>query len=285
MAALGARDFQHAFDRALLQGQIECARWLHAHGRDAGAGHHHGLRARRSTSTASSSSPRRARRSPMSTATGSRRWRWCSRRTAGIPPGSTRSSNLRPARLRTAGHADDGVSSRRRRADSRSTCAAIRACSSAGSRCGEIYPPEMRLRRRRTRHALDADRRNDAAAPRDRFQRARDLRLAARARRGRRTRAPTVDADGFGGHTPLFNAVVCGPWGDARRSRAALLERGASRRTCAPACASSSIGASSRGGTRRGTSPPRSGAAGFPSAAGSTRRRCGCSARRAARAP
>jgi ankyrin repeat protein len=29
---LGARDHQHAFDRALLQGQIECARWLHAHG-------------------------------------------------------------------------------------------------------------------------------------------------------------------------------------------------------------------------------------------------------------
>ncbi len=32
MAAEGARDVQHAFDRALLQGQIECARWLHAHG-------------------------------------------------------------------------------------------------------------------------------------------------------------------------------------------------------------------------------------------------------------
>ena len=32
MAALGARDLQHAFDRALLQGQLECARWLHAHG-------------------------------------------------------------------------------------------------------------------------------------------------------------------------------------------------------------------------------------------------------------
>jgi hypothetical protein len=32
MAALGARDFQHAFDRAVLQGQIECARWLHEHG-------------------------------------------------------------------------------------------------------------------------------------------------------------------------------------------------------------------------------------------------------------
>jgi hypothetical protein len=31
-AELGARDFQHAFDRALLQGQIETARWLHARG-------------------------------------------------------------------------------------------------------------------------------------------------------------------------------------------------------------------------------------------------------------
>lgn len=31
-AALGARDFQHAFDRAVLQGRIDCARWLLAHG-------------------------------------------------------------------------------------------------------------------------------------------------------------------------------------------------------------------------------------------------------------
>jgi ankyrin repeat protein len=32
VAELGARDFQHAFDRALLQGKIECAKWLHEHG-------------------------------------------------------------------------------------------------------------------------------------------------------------------------------------------------------------------------------------------------------------
>lgn len=32
MAEVGARDFQHAFDRALLQGQIETARWLHSRG-------------------------------------------------------------------------------------------------------------------------------------------------------------------------------------------------------------------------------------------------------------
>ncbi|HTL16845.1 MAG TPA: ankyrin repeat domain-containing protein [Patescibacteria group bacterium] len=31
-AELGARDYQHAFDRALLQGKIECAEWLHGHG-------------------------------------------------------------------------------------------------------------------------------------------------------------------------------------------------------------------------------------------------------------
>lgn len=32
IAALGARDYQHAFDRAILQGRLECARWLHEHG-------------------------------------------------------------------------------------------------------------------------------------------------------------------------------------------------------------------------------------------------------------
>lgn len=32
VAALGARDYQHAFDRAVLQGKLECARWLHEHG-------------------------------------------------------------------------------------------------------------------------------------------------------------------------------------------------------------------------------------------------------------
>ena len=32
IAALGARDHQHAFDRALLQGAVDCARWLHEHG-------------------------------------------------------------------------------------------------------------------------------------------------------------------------------------------------------------------------------------------------------------
>jgi hypothetical protein len=37
-----------------------------------------------------------------------------------------------------------------------------------------------------------------------------------------------VDSDGFGGHTPLFNTVVCGPWHDAAMTRA-LLDRGADK--------------------------------------------------------
>src|ERR1051325_3724275 len=32
VSALGARDHQHAFDRALLQGKLECARWLREQG-------------------------------------------------------------------------------------------------------------------------------------------------------------------------------------------------------------------------------------------------------------
>jgi ankyrin repeat protein len=35
-----------------------------------------------------------------------------------------------------------------------------------------------------------------------------------------------VDQDGFGGHTPLFNAVICGPWPDATFALT-LLDRGA----------------------------------------------------------
>jgi ankyrin repeat protein len=32
VAELGAKDHQHAFERALLQGKVDCARWLHQHG-------------------------------------------------------------------------------------------------------------------------------------------------------------------------------------------------------------------------------------------------------------
>ena len=34
VSALGARDHDHAFDRALLQGKLDCARWLYEQGLD-----------------------------------------------------------------------------------------------------------------------------------------------------------------------------------------------------------------------------------------------------------
>ena len=47
--------------------------------------------------------------------------------------------------------------------------------------------------------------------------------------RGADANAPaSVDADGFGGHTPLFNAVVCGPWHHEEPTRL-LLQHGASK--------------------------------------------------------
>jgi hypothetical protein len=47
--------------------------------------------------------------------------------------------------------------------------------------------------------------------------------------RGADANAPAaVDADGFGGHTPLFNAVVCGPWHDEKPTRL-LLQHGAAK--------------------------------------------------------
>ena len=39
----------------------------------------------------------------------------------------------------------------------------------------------------------------------------------------------TVDRDGFGGHTPLFHTVVCGPWHETTTMMRALLEHGASK--------------------------------------------------------
>jgi hypothetical protein len=39
-----------------------------------------------------------------------------------------------------------------------------------------------------------------------------------------------IDGDGFGGHTPFFNAAVCGPWHDLGMTRA-LLEGGAIKDT------------------------------------------------------
>jgi ankyrin repeat protein len=47
--------------------------------------------------------------------------------------------------------------------------------------------------------------------------------------RGSDVNAPAaVNAEGFGGHTPLYNAIVCGPWHHEKPTRL-LLQHGASK--------------------------------------------------------
>ena len=106
--------------------------------------------------------------------------------------------------------------------------AVIRNCSPAASTLREIYPPECGCRNdgRSGLHWTPVDgstllhlaidfRENEIFA----WLLAAGADIDARA---------SIDADGFGGHSPLFNAVVSGPGGDATFADA-LLARGASR--------------------------------------------------------
>ena len=101
------------------------------------------------------------------------------------------------------------------------------------------------------------------------FDEQEDLRLAAR-EWSRVNAAATVDASGFGGHTPLFNAVVS--QGGCKNSAAmgrALLARGRTART-GPACANSSTGSNAPAGTKPWGSPRSNGVKPFRNGTGST---------------
>ena len=208
---LGAEDLQHAFDRACLQGRIDTARQLHAMGARPEPGCRDGAvrDAERRGSRASCSSS--ARRSATSTATGSRRWRWCSRRTAGTRRASTAASRSSPSTASTC-------RTRRRwrciaagSICSRSTCAATPACSSRTFAHEEIYPPELGCH---ADHSLALHGTPLAGATLlhlcvdyDEIEIARWL-----IERGADVNArAAVDAEGFGGHTALFGCVVSQP--------------------------------------------------------------------------
>ena len=169
MAALGARDFQHAFDRALLQGQLECARWLHEHGAKLAPGLVMGAC---ETLNASGfvSSRIWERRSPISTATGSRRSRWRSRRMGGIrgqARGARDSSRGTVTNCRTRRSWRFIAATSR---GSKDICAVIRSLIERRFSCARFIRRNSVARDGRSGHALDADRRNDAAAPGDRFR-------------------------------------------------------------------------------------------------------------------
>ena len=224
MAALGARDFQHAFDRALLQGQLECARWLLAHGATLAPGLVMGCCETLNVEGFDFLAD------------------------AGAPITDQHGNRLAPlvlvletyARNPAGKHAILASLARRgydlpdtpimafHRGDVAALEAHLRRDPALLSRrftLREIYPPELGCQPGGGMHWTPIDGTTLLHLAIDFEEReifdwllARGADVDARA---------TVDAEGFGGHTPLFNTVVVHPGGDATFARA-LLDRGAS---------------------------------------------------------
>jgi hypothetical protein len=225
MAALGARDFQHAFDRALLQGQLECARWLLAHGATLAPGLVMGccetLNAEGFDFLADAGAPitdqHGDRLAPLALVL----------ETYGRNPAGKHA--ILGSFARHGYELPDTPIMAFHRGDVASLEAHLRRDPSLLARrftLREIYPPELGCPDGRAgMHWTPIDGTTLLHLAIDFYEReifhwllARGADVDARA---------VVDGDGFGGHTPLFNTVVCGPWGDESFARA-LLDRGAS---------------------------------------------------------
>ena len=226
MAAAGARDFQHAFDRALLQGQLDCARWLHARGATLTPGIVMGTCETLMSSGfeflvdlgAPITNERDDPLAPLALVLET-----YARRPDGkhaILDSFARMGYALPATPIVAFHRGNVADlDQHLRRDP----------SLLGRRftMEEIYPRELGCQQGGGMHwtpiggttllhlAIDFEE-----------QEIFDWLLARGADVNARA---TVDADGFGGHTPLFNAVLGHPGGDATFARA-LLERGADAR-------------------------------------------------------
>ena len=226
-----ARDFQHAFDRALLHGELECAKWLHEHGAKLVPGIVMGacetLNPEGLSFLADLNAPftneRGNRLAPLALALET-----YSRNPAGkheVLEIFARQGYEFPDTAIMAfhrGHADrlkDHLRHDPRLVDRRFSCR-------------EIYPPEL--------GCADDGRSGMHGTPVDGTtllhlaidfdeQEIFDLLLAHGADVNARA---NVDADGFGGYTPLFNAIVSCAWICGRQRGASmtctLLERGAS---------------------------------------------------------
>ena len=223
MAALGARDLQHAFDRALLQGQLETARWLRAQGATLEPGIVMGacetLNAAGFEFLADAGAPltdqHGDRLAPIALVLGT-----YARRPAGkhaILESFARHGYELPDSPIMAFH-------RGSIADLEKHLRRDPSLLARRFTLREIYPPELGCGTDGGMHwtpiagttllhlAIDFEEREIFD-----WLLARGADVNARA---------SVDADDFGGHTPLFNAVLGHPGGDAAFARA-LLERGA----------------------------------------------------------
>ena len=224
VAALGARDFQHAFDRALLQGHVETARWLHAQGATLAPGIIMGscetLNAAGFELLMELGAPlvneRGDRLAPLALVLD----------TYGRNPSGKHAILERFAQLGFP--VPDTPVMALHRGDVARLEMHLRKDPLLLERrftLQEIYPPECGCSKDGGMHWTPIDGTTLLHLAIDfREKEIFDWLLE----RGTAVDVPaTRDAEGFGGHTPLFNAVVNGPQQDATFARA-LLERGAS---------------------------------------------------------
>ena len=228
-AELGARDYQHAFDRAVLQGQLECARWLHEHGAKLEPGIIMGA-----CETLSAEGIRFLAEldAPFTDAQGNRLaplamvLETYSRHPAGkhaILELFAGRGYAWPETPMVAFHRGDVAELEQHlRRDPK--------LLERRFRLSEIFPAECGCATdgKGGMHWTPIDGATLLHLAIDFREReifdwvlGRGADVNARA---------TVDGEGFGGHTPLFNAVVCGPWSDLGMT-ASLLEHGAAKDT------------------------------------------------------
>lgn len=229
MAALGARDFQHAFDRAVLQGRIECARWLHEHGARVAPGIIMGacetLNPAGMRLLVELNAPfmdgRGNRLAPLALVL----------ETYGRNPQGKH--EILELFVQCGYDLPDTPMMAFHRGDVSQLEKHLRRDPKLLERrftLGEIYPSEC--------GCADAGRSGMHWTPIDGSTllhlatdfRERDIFDWLLARGADPNARATTDHDGFGGHTPLFNVTVCGPWPDAGMT-GTLLERGARRDT------------------------------------------------------
>jgi hypothetical protein len=224
MAALGARDFQLAFGRAVLQGEIECARWLLAHGAKVEPGTVMGaceaLDADGIRFAAELDAPftddhgNRLGPLAMTLDTYSRNPRGkheileiFARRGYDLPD-----TPIMALHRGDIGRLEEHLARDPRLLERRFTLREIYPAECGCDGTGMHWTPTDGT----TLLHLAVDFHEPEIFD---WLLARGADVNARA---------AVDRDGFGGHTPLFNAVVCGPWHRAAMTRA-LLERGAAK--------------------------------------------------------
>ena len=225
MAALGAKDFQHALGRALLQGRIECARWLLGHGARLDRGdavgacealNADGMRFFTELGGSFSESGQRLAPLAMTLETYSRH-----------PQGK---HEILETLARNGYELPDTPIMAFHRGDLARLAQFVRRDAQLLERrftLAEIYPAECGCGKDgQGMHWTPIDGGTLLHLAVDFHER--EI-VAWLLEQGADANArATVDAEGFGGHTPLFNAVVCGPWHHEEPTRM-LLQRGAAK--------------------------------------------------------